>query len=163
MRRLSGGTVERHSLLSRKCAGLIIGVLIFAASPGPISLRASDKKDEAVAWPEITEQERALKSVPQDPEADAVILRRARQGRIDDDGHHLWNILDYQWRMKILNDRGKRYAEVHIPSQKYSEVSGIEARTIKPDGTIMPVAPDQIFKKLVEKGRGYKLEEFVFN
>jgi len=141
---------------------VVVGCLVLLLA-GVARARAADKKDEPVPWPEITEQERALKSVPQDPEADAVILRRARQGRIDDDGHHLWNILDYQWRMKILNDRGKRYAEVHIPSQKYSEVSGIEARTIKPDGTIMPVAPDQIFKKLVEKGRGYKLEEFVFS
>jgi len=163
MRRLSGGTVERHSLLSRKCAGLIIGVLIFAASPGPISLRASDKKDEAVAWPEITEQERALKSVPQDPEADAVILRRTRRGKIVEENHFVTNYLDYHWRMKILNERGRKYSEVHIPSRKYSEVSGIEARTIKADGTVLPVAPDQIFEKLVEKGRGYKLTEFVFN
>src|SRR5712691_5565883 len=108
MRRPSGGTVERHSLLSQKCAGLIIGVLIFAASPGPISLQASDKKDEAVAWPEITEQESALKSVPQDPEADAVILRRTRQGKIVEENHFVTNYLDYHWRMKILNERGRK-------------------------------------------------------
>jgi uncharacterized protein DUF3857/transglutaminase superfamily protein len=138
-------------------------LMFLAALAGFAPLRAADKKDETVAWPEITEQERALKSVPQDPEADAVILRRTRQGKIMDDQRHLWNVLDYHWRMKILNDRGKRYAEVHIPSQKYSEVSGIEARTIKADGTVVPVAGDQIFEKLVEKGRGYKRNEFVFN
>ncbi len=63
----------------------------------------------------------------------------------------------------MLNDRGKRYAEVHIPSRKYSKVSGIEARAVRPDGTVVPVATDQIFEKTVEKGRGYKLTEFVFN
>jgi len=137
--------------------------LLLALLAACIPLRASDKKDEAVPWPEITEQERALKSVPQDPEADAVILRRTRLGKIVEENHFVTNYLDYHWRMKILNERGRKYSEVHIPSRKYSEVSGIEARTIKPDGTVLPVAPDQIFEKLVEKGRGYKLTEFVFN
>ncbi len=155
--------MDHRHLLSRKCAGvIIIGVLIFATSPG-MPLRAADKKDEAVAWPEITEQERSLKSVPQDPEADAVILRLTRDGKMIEEGRSLTNVLEYYWRMKILNDRGKRYAEVHISSQKVSRVGDIEARTIKPDGTIVPVAADQIFEKLVEKGRGYKLSEFVFN
>ena len=155
--------MEHHRMVPRKCVGMIIGQLILAASPCLILLRAADKKDEAVAWPEITEQERALKSVPQNPEADAVILRRTRQGKIVEENHFVTNYLDYHWRMKILNERGKKYSEVHIASRKYSQVSGIEARTIKPDGTIVPVAADQIFEKLVEKGRGYKLTEFVFS
>jgi len=145
----------------------LVGTFLLAI-PGlcvPVGrIAAGDKKDEPAPWPEITDQERALKSVPQDPDADAVILRRSRDGRIDEDAHRfLTNFLDYHWRMKILNERGKRYAEVHIRSQKYSEVSGIEARTVKPDGTIVPVEASQIFEKLVEKVRGYKLNEFVFN
>ncbi len=91
-----------------------------------------------------------------------MILRRTRDGKIIEE--KIWtNVLDYHWRIKVLTDRGKQYADVRIPSRKFSQVSDIEARTIKPDGTIVPVAADQIFEKMVEKGRGYQLNEFVFN
>lgn len=141
---------------------LLRGALVVVAATVPLQGRTAEKK-EAAAWPEITEQERSLKSVPQDPEADGVILRRTRDGKIVTEGRSPVNVLDYHWRLKVLNERGKRLAEVHIPSHKYSRVEGIEARTVKPDGIIVPVAADQIFEKLVEKGRGYKNTEHVFN
>ncbi len=129
-----------------------------SASPAP-----ADKK-ETTDWPEITEQERNLKSVPQDPDADAVILRWTRDGKeLKTPSRFIVNELDYHRRLKILNDRGKRYGEVHVATFKIFRVSNMEARTIKPDGTIVPVAPEQIFEKLVEKVGGYKRSELVFN
>lgn len=154
--------MKRHRSGRRSRSVLFPGALAIVAMIVFLPGHAAEEK-EVAAWPEITEQERGLKSVPQDPEADGVILRRTRDGKIVTEGRSPVNALDYHWRLKVLNERGKRLAEVHIPSHKYSRVEGIEARTVKPDGTIVPVAADQIFEKLVEKGRGYKHTEYVFN
>ncbi|HXU11087.1 MAG TPA: DUF3857 domain-containing protein [Candidatus Binatia bacterium] len=153
--------MKRHEAGRRIAGALLCGAPIILAATLIVPGSAAEK-DDAAAWPEITEQERALKSIPQDPDADGVILRRTRDGKIIIEKGYYVNVLDYHWRMKVLNERGKRHAEVHIPSHKYSRVEGIEARSIKPDGTIVPVAADQIFEKLVEKGRGYKITEQVF-
>ena len=154
--------MKRHRSGRRSRSVLFPGVLAIVAMIVFLPGHAAEEKDVA-AWPEITEQERGLRSVPQDPEADGVIPRRTRDGKIVTEGRSPANVLDYLWRLKVLNERGKRLAEVHIPSHKYSRVEGIEARTVKPDGTVVPVAADQIFEKLVEKGRGYKITEQVFN
>jgi len=153
--------MKRLTVHRMKHLGLLCVLLTLIASGG-VSLLHADKK-ETPTWPEITEQERNLKSVPQDPEADAVILRHTRDGKILIESRTYTNVLDYHWRLKVLTDRGKEYADVHIPSYNYARVSDIEARTIKPDGTIVTVAPDQIFEKLVEKSGGYKFTEQVFS
>ena len=145
-----------------KRVGMTCSIFVLIASAG-VSPLPADKK-ETSDWPEITEQERNLKSVPQDPDAGAVILRSTRNGKqLKTPTRYIVNELDYHWRLKVLNDRGKRYGEVHIPTQKFSRVSGMEARTVKPDGTIVAVASDQIFEKLVQKTGGFKRTELVFN
>jgi hypothetical protein len=125
-------------------------------------LAAKEKAAEG-DWPPITEAERNFKRVEQDPEADAVVLNNERIGKILKKGADTVNVLNYHWRLKVLTDRGKRYGEVHIPAQKYSRVSNIQARTIKPDGSILPVAPDQIFEKVARQIGTYKWTEWVFN
>src|SRR6185503_2399870 len=142
-RRCEEGDMKRHEAGRRIAGALLCGAPIILAATLIVPGSAAEK-DDAAAWPEITEQERALKSIPQDPDADGVILRRTRDGKIIIEKGYYVNVLDYHWRMKVLNERGKRHAEVHIPSHKYSRVEGIEARSIKPDGTIVPVAADQI-------------------
>jgi len=154
--------MKRHEAGRRIAGVLLCGAPIILTATLVVPGSAAGK-DDAAAWPEITQEERALKSIAQDPEADAVILRHTRDGKIVLEKGYYVNVLDYHWRLKVLNERGKIYAEVHIPSYKYSRVEGIEARCIKPDGTILPVAADQIFEKLVQKGRGYKFTENVFN
>ena len=141
---------------------VVLGTLLL----GPLALpaaRAAKQDQEAGGWPPITPEERALTRVEQDPEADAVILDQTRTGRIVKKADDTVNVMNYHWRLKVLNDRGKRFAEVHIPALKSSRVGNIEARTIKPDGSIVPVAADQIFEKLVSRIGGIRRTEFVFN
>lgn len=142
---------------SRWVPGILAAAAWLCVAPALVA------KDEAPVWPDVTDQEKSLKAVPQDPEADAVILRNTRDGQIVLDGGYLVNVIDYHWRLKVLNDRGKRFAEVHLPSYKAARVSDIQARTLMPDGSIVSVPADQIFEKLVQKGRGYKVTEYVFN
>jgi hypothetical protein len=139
------------------------GVMAAVIAAG-LALRGGPARAAAPAdWPEITSQERALKTVPADPDAPAVILRSSRDGRIVKRGADTSNILEFHWRLKVLRDAGKVYAEVQIPAGKYSRVSGIEGRTIRPDGTIVPVPVDQIFRKLVTRTRGSREVAYVFH
>jgi hypothetical protein len=142
-------------------AGAVVAAGIgFLAPPAGV---AAKKGEKAADWPEITEAERKLTAVPDDPDADAVILRNTRDGSVVTDGRWAVNELAYHWRLKVLNERGKRYAEVEIPSwRKYSQVRGVQARTIKADATVVPVPPDQIFEKVLRQIGSLKVTAFVF-
>jgi hypothetical protein len=132
---------------------------------GSLGLGRAATKDsgDATAWPEITQAEKSLTKVPEDPEADAVVLLKTRDGRILRKADDLVNVLQHHWRLKVLTERGKQYGAVRIRATKGSRVDAIEARTIKPDGTIVPVAPDQIFDKVVLRVGSYTIVDKVFN
>jgi hypothetical protein len=146
----------------RACAPVFVLSIVILFGHSTVNFAAKEKKT-AEDWPPITPAERDLKRVEQDPEADAVILYTERSGRILKRGSDTVNVMNFRWRLKVLTDRGKRYGEIHIPAQKYSRVSNIQARTIKPDGSIVTLAPDQIFEKLVRQIGSFKWTEWVFN
>jgi hypothetical protein len=116
-----------------------------------------------VPWPEIPEAERALTMIPQDPEADAVVLLNERHGRIDRRADDWVNIQRYHWRMKIFTQAGERFGNVTIPASRYSRVSNIRARTIKTDGTVVALGEDQVFEKVLYKAGAWKVSEWVFS
>jgi len=131
---------------------------------GPVTVNvAAKEKKTSEDWAPISQAERDLKRVEQDPEADAVILYTERSGKIVKRADDTVNVMNYQWRLKVLTDRGKRFGEVHIPAQKYSRVDNIQARTIKPDGSIVVLAQDQIFEKVIRQIGNFKWTERVFN
>ncbi|MGH9750221.1 MAG: DUF3857 domain-containing protein [Candidatus Polarisedimenticolia bacterium] len=119
--------------------------------------------DSPTDWPLISAEERSLTRLTQDPEADAVVLNNERRGRIVKKGNQRVNELDVHHRMKILTDRGRRYSEVQIAAGKHSRVEGIEARTVLPDGRVVPVPRDQIFRKVVLQAGGIRDIAWVFN
>lgn len=104
-----------------------------------------------------------MKRVEQDPEADAVVLINERDGKIIKEGDDVVNVMRYHVRMKILTERGKEYAKVEIPAWKSSRVSEVQARTIKADGTIVPLPSDQIFETVVLQVGGYRETALAFN
>jgi transglutaminase-like putative cysteine protease len=114
-------------------------------------------------WPEITAEEKAFSAVPQDPQAEAVLLRHDREGKIQKIADDTVNVMTYHWRVKVLKPGGKWLGEVKIPGGKYSRVSDIQARTVKADGTIVPVTPDQIFEKVESQVGSAKFTQWVFN
>jgi len=165
---MGGCVVTRRSRNAWIRIALILGLLTAAVlTPGgPASLAADGKEPAASAgdgWPEITAQERTLKRVEQDPEADAVVLINQRDGKIVKEADDVVNVLHYHVRMKILTERGREYAKIEIPAWKSSRVSGVEARTIKPDGTVVPLPPDQIFEKVVLQVGSYRETALTFN
>src|SRR5207244_383715 len=68
-------------------------------------------------------------------------------------------------RIKILNEKGKDYADVEIPiiseSGFFVNISNLKARTIHPDGKIVEFT-GQPFEKTIYKGRGNKLAVKAF-
>ena len=141
----------------------VLGFLLVASGAGMALGTAKPGAAAGDAWGEISKEERALTRVEQDPETDAVVLLNERNGKILKLGDDTVNVIDQHVRMKILTDRGKRYGEVTIRAGKYSRVSNIQAHTVRPDGTIEPVAPDQIFQKVTFQAGSYQETEWVFH
>jgi hypothetical protein len=149
-----------QSVRLRTGLAVLIGLVLALGLP---FARAGGKAEPPGAWPEITDAEKKLTSIPQDPDADVVLLVNDREGKLIKPVDEWVNQLHYHWKLKVLKPAGKRFAEVHIRALKFSRVSNIEARTIKPDGTVVPVAQDQIFDKTVFQIGDSKITEKAFN
>jgi hypothetical protein len=74
--------------------------------------------------------------------------------------HHI----EYR-RIKILTDKGKRFADVEIPYSSQgrfnTQIVDVKARTIRPDGSIVPFS-GEVFDKTVVKARGIKIKVKAF-
>ena len=79
----------------------------------------------------VTEQDRQFKAVPGDPAADAVQLYYADFR--DDNRQHQF----IYRRIKVLSERGKRYGDVVIPIASRYSLTALQARTVKPDGSVV--------------------------
>src|SRR6516164_6176680 len=106
-------------------------------------------------WLPITPQDLQTKEVPGNPGASAIQLYFADY--IDDDQQTEF----FYHRIKILNDKGKQYADVEIEIPPDSSVAGIKARTIHPDGSIVDFNAKP-FQKTLIKGRGIKIVADTF-
>lgn len=108
-----------------------------------------------------TPEELAMKSVPDDPGAEAAILEWVR---VDDDDAAL--SAEY-YRIKILTEEGKKHAEVEVPYfpgyPLYSKITDVSARTIRPDGTVVPF-DGKIYDKVLfkERRRSVRAKTFTF-
>jgi hypothetical protein len=104
-----------------------------------------------------TAEELAMKSVPFAPGASAVILDWVQ--RHDDVDS---NESEYV-RIKILTEEGKKYGDIEIPYIPLLVTPGkIEARTTKPDGTVV-VFNGKMFEKLIVKTGGVRLVAKTFS
>ena len=109
------------------------------------SLSFAQKED----WQPITPQDLQIKEVPGNPGAPAIQLYYADY--IDDSSHSEF----YYERIKILNDKGTKYADVQIQIPPLGSITGLKARTIHPDGKIVEFS-GKPFEKTIIKGKGIK-------
>ncbi len=101
----------------------------------------------------ISPEELKMTSEPLAPGAPAIILYREvnRDDRVSDTVQE-----DNYYRLKILTDEGRKYANIEIPFVKdVGEVVHIRARTIKPDGSIVEF-DDKVVEKSLVKARQIK-------
>jgi hypothetical protein len=103
-----------------------------------------------------TKEELEMTSDPKAPGADAVYLYREEK---TDDALHYHG---YVVRIKVLTEKGKELATVHIPYERRNfKVTSIEGRTIHPDGTIIPLTskPSDLMDL---KTKDYQFNTMVF-
>lgn len=109
-------------------------------------------------WLPVTPQDLQMKEAPGDPGASAIQLYYA-----DFIDHKKKNEFFYR-RIKILNNKGLKYANVEIATGEswgVKDLKELQARTIHPDGAIVPFSGAP-FEKTVFKGKGVKLTELTF-
>ena len=105
-----------------------------------------------VSFQPVSPDELKMTSEPKAPGAPAIILFR----QVDRDDRGQTAHEDVYFRIKILTEEGRKYADIEIPYWKESgNVDNIHARTIKPDGTIVNFS-GKAFDKSIVKARGVK-------
>jgi Domain of Unknown Function with PDB structure (DUF3857)/Transglutaminase-like superfamily len=112
---------------------------------------------EAQKFQEPTKEELQMTSDPKAPDAAAVYLYR--EDSTDNRSHYVSRYA----RIKILTEKGKEWATVEVPySVGHSAPPIIEARTIHPDGTVIPLV-GKAEDLLVAKNNRYNVNVSVFN
>lgn len=104
----------------------------------------------AASWPAIDPAERAATTPTIDPEASVEVL--ARESTIDDSDIYV-TVAEHYFRAKVYNKAGvDKLAKIEILFDRNSaNVTGVEARTIKPDGTIVELKKSDVFEREVVK------------
>jgi len=102
-------------------------------------------------WLPVTADELQMTREPKAPGASAIYLYT----QVDRDDTEA--ITYYYTRLKILTEEGRKYGNVEIPYVKGAEsVKSIEARTIRPDGTVVPF-DGTVYDKAIANSHGTKL------
>jgi len=111
-----------------------------------------------IGFQPVSQEELQMTVEPRAPGAPAIILFR----EVDRDDNGQTAHEDVYFRVKILTDEGRSYADVRIPFYKEEgDIVNIHARTIRPDGTIVNFE-GKPFTKMIEKVRGLKYMAKVF-
>ena len=101
----------------------------------------------AVDWLPVSADELNMTAEPQAPHAAAIYLYRQVDRSDGDPSEFVYE------RIKILTEEGKTRGNVEIQYYRDRErITGIEARTIRPDGSIVPFT-GQVFEKPLAKSR----------
>jgi len=104
----------------------------------------------AIGFQPVPPDELKMTSEPKAPGAPAIIL--FRQVDRDDRGHTAHE--DVYFRIKILSEEGRKYADIEIPFyRREGNIGSIHARTIEPDGTMVNFN-GKAFDKSIVKARG---------
>ena len=130
-----------------------IGVFVRVAA---LSLCLGSPLLSCAQFQEPTKEELAMTADPKAPGAAAVYLYREETA---DDALHFHS---YFSRIKVLSEKGKELATVHIPYEHGNfKVTDIKGRTIHADGTVIPLTAKP--SDLVDvKTKGFQVNTMVF-
>ena len=119
----------------------------------PLTLAAAPLA-AAADFPPISDAEKALTLVPGDPSAPAVVLFEKAYCKLLDYPRELISRLEVEVRVKILSEEGKeRFGEVAIAHSKAHRLHGFAGRTVLPDGRVLPIGEDAIFRDTTSRSR----------
>ncbi|MFZ0922206.1 MAG: DUF3857 domain-containing protein, partial [Candidatus Acidiferrales bacterium] len=107
-------------------------------------------------WLPINPADLALKDNPASPGSHAMILYRQEFTDASN------AVTTEYYRIKIFTEEGKQQGDVEIPFVKGRDtIQDIRARTVRPDGAVVPFT-GQIFEKEIVKAGGIKVLEKTF-
>jgi len=139
-------------LLAKTLSRSAIWMLMCLCSVNALSAQA-----QKFEFAPVDKAELEMKDNPKQPGAHAMILEW-RESKFDNTGF----LLVYN-RIKIFDTEGKKYGDIELPYKKdHTSIHDIKARTIHPDGTVIPFN-GQIFDKLIIKDRRNKYHAKTFS
>lgn len=110
-------------------------------------------------WREISPAELKMTKPTVEPNADAEAI--FWEVRVDDSTEDL--VMKHYLRVKIFTEKGReKYSKVDIPFTKGIKISNIEARVIKPDGSIIELTKNEIFEREIAKADKIKVKAKSF-
>jgi transglutaminase-like putative cysteine protease len=115
----------------------------------------------AASFPAIPEQHKNLTEVPGAPGAPAVVLFAVADVKLQDPVRDSSvSIFHVERRIKVLTAEGvTEYGEIAIPHSRQWRLSNFAARTVRPDGQVVPVDKKAIFER--QSSRSERLYETV--
>ena len=117
---------------------------------GALALGAGSQAARAEDWLPISPDELKMTSEPKALGAPAIFLYR----QVDRDDNAPSEAV--YARIKILTEEGRKYADVEVPFDKATEsINGIQARTIRPDGSIVKF-DGTVYEKPIVQAKGVK-------
>ncbi len=122
----------------------------------PVFLLMASVAGLAQNWTQPTPEELKMTADPEAPGAEVVCLAMY----VEDDYNKTLTHAVYV-RLKILNEKGRDYADVEIPYEDDYKIKSVEARTIHSDGTVIPFS-GKPYDKLIEKSKHLKEKAKVF-
>ena len=124
----------------------------------------------AQVWEPVSPTELQMKTPQVEADADAEVL--FWEVRIEDSYHQraFWkSTLNHHLRIKVFTERGReKNSKVDIPFGNILDrdskvtIADIAARTIKPDGSIVELKPEDVFERDIVKGSGVKIKAKSF-
>ena len=137
---------------SQTLTSLTSAVVILIVSLSADSVGFAQSQDE---WPPISQEELDLKDNSGAPGSSAMILLKK------DFRDHRKKVRESYYRIKILTEKGREYADIEISYGKKEKVENIAARTIQPDGRIIEFR-GAIFDKSLVRGKKVRLMAKTF-
>ena len=148
-----------HLSLQRNSRLLLLPTLVVlvlaGSSAAPINTLAGSEE-----WRPVEPSDLALKAPIVEPDADAEAI--FWDIRIDDAGSSDL-VLSHYIRIKIFTDRGReKESKIDIPFLSGTKIKDVAAHTIKPDGSIVELAKEDVLERTVVQSAGVKLRTKSF-
>src|SRR5919197_429180 len=143
-------------------APLALSLCLFALAFATPAAAGGDKD-----WKPVDPAQLAMTAPAVEKDADAEALFWEVHVTYEDSGGEPATVLNHYVRIKIFNDRGREaQSKVDIPAFKVRgreyKIKDIAARTIKPDGTVGELKPEDVFERDVIKANGLKVKAKSF-
>lgn len=120
-------------------AAVLLAMLVVAAQPAKAG----------IGFQPVSQEELKMTSEPLAPGAPAIILYR----QVDRDDNGYTSHEDNYFRIKVLTEEGRKYADIEVPFLKgHEDVINVKGRTISPAGSIANFE-GKVFEKELVKGK----------